>query len=185
MDLCRDRPQRWLQRLLALSLCVASVSIVTAAGCSQVVVADRPTNKGGAQALLHSAAVISAVTIFDLANRQVVARLTTQQVRALRGHLGKAQVAADGWTATSPPWDVALVIETTQDRFVAHPVGHCALRLNSVDPFSARIFDEKGRPVGAAELRLNDCVDVLWELLSSHLGPPASKEYRGLPLRAL
>jgi len=114
---------------------------------------------------------------------RVLATLSDDEVSRINQILSRFG-AADGWVATTPPWDAALLLDLEGGKLLAlHFVG-TALRMSRLQPLeggawaTCQLWTANS---GELNMRYED-ERWLWSLFRKHLGPTRVKEYQPFKL---
>ncbi|MDQ3002249.1 MAG: hypothetical protein M3Y08_13435 [Fibrobacterota bacterium] len=133
-----------------------------------------------ARSLLKAASNINSIFVVNSISRDTLYRFLPEQVDSLKTVLKKSSVS-ESLLLTPPPWDIALVLESSsRPAYIALHYGD-VLRLNSRNPWSPIIADSAGNSPapGITDIVL-DGDDVPWlsALLQKAVGRPPSNPHR-------
>lgn len=149
-----------------------SLVLVVMLGCS----AAPPHRVAGP--VIEAAGKVESVRLVDPDSREELARFTAEEVAEFNAILGRAEESA-GYSATTPPWDAAMVLKTTSGQEVIVHFAAPGLRFSRHTPWQngANTTDPEWEAASVDFDLAYEDTDWFWSVLGGYLGGTKVKEY--------
>jgi hypothetical protein len=150
--------------------------LVFSFGCSTIVPPYRVAGP-----VIEAAGKVDSARIVDPHSKQELAQFTKDEVAELNAILGRAEESA-GYSATTPPWDAAIVMKTSGGTEVIVHFAAPGLRFSRHTPWmnGANVTDPEWEAASVDfDLTYEDS-DWFWSVLGNYLGGTTVKEYQSL-----
>jgi hypothetical protein len=128
--------------------------------------------------VIDAAGKVESARLVDPYSKQELAQFTRQEVAELNAILGRAEESA-GYSATTPPWDAAIVMKTSGGTEVIVHFAAPGLRFSRHTPWlnGANVTDPAWEAASVDfDLTYEDS-DWFWGVLGGYLGGTKVKEY--------
>ena len=137
-----------------------------------------------ADPVIQAAGKVVAVHLVDLETRKEKARFSAAEVGYMNALLGRMEEST-GYSATTPPWEVAMVLETRNGSAVNVHFAPPGLRFSRHTPWSngANVTDPEWEANSVDFDLLYEDSEWLWSILGGYLGGTTVKEYKSLPMK--
>ncbi len=129
--------------------------------------------------VFDAAGKVESVRLVDPNSRQELARFTAEEVAKLNAILRRAEEST-GYSATTPPWDAAIVMTTSSGEEVIIHFAAPGLRFSRHTPWlnGANVTDPEWEAASVDfDLEYEDS-DWFWGVLGGYLGGTKVKEYQ-------